>query len=165
MFEKVEKDTNLADDSKKMKFLDDLFDSKSEYLSTGSAVDRTYVRLIDSEDYSRQYSNESKMEDEKKENSKNSTSLYEINRIFGLKSWIGLILSFFFLCYVFSFKMIIIIPLLCLVFIIYSVMSYGNIFYYNYLKKIRVFVKSTIRKIKQKFEEESYNSDYKLMEI
>jgi hypothetical protein len=44
-------------------------------------------------------------------------------------------------------------------------MSYGNIFYYNYLKKIRVFVKSTIRKIKQKFEEESYNSDYKLMEI
>ena len=161
MLNKDSKDTTPSKEGNKMKFLDNLFDSKTDNSSNDTTFDRTYIKLSDSADYSKLH-----LKETKRENSVSFSSINEDNKIFGLRTWIGLVLSFFFLCYVFSFRLVVVLPLLFSVLIIYSVMSYGNKHFNLYLKKIRSYVRSKIRKIKGKYEDsEEYNSEYKLIEI
>jgi hypothetical protein len=149
-------DTSSSKEGNKMKFLDNLFDIQGESNSNDTTYDRTYIRLNDSADYSKLYSKQTEEE---------HISYKEENKNFGLRTWIGLFLSFFLLCYVFSFNLAIVLPLLFLVLFIYAVISRGNKYYNYYLKRIRYFVRSNIRRIKKNEDTEEYKSEYKLMEI
>jgi O-antigen/teichoic acid export membrane protein len=88
-----------------------------------------------------------------------------VNKIFGLKTFVGLFLSFFFLCYVFSFRLIYVVPLLFAAFLIYAVMSLGHKYFIHYIKIIRTEVRRRIRRTKEKNDENNHGGDYRLMEI
>jgi hypothetical protein len=146
-------------DSHKMKFLDNLFDSKTEYNmneSTMDSFDRTYIKLSDS------------INTECPAASGNNTDkrlMRKMSKIFGLKTWVGMFFSFFFLCYVFSFKIIIVVPLLFIALIIYAVMTLGHKYFNHYMKISKSYLKSKFRKMKVKNDQVETSGEYTLMEI
>jgi hypothetical protein len=64
-----------------------------------------------------------------------------IDEVFGFKVWMGTLLSFFFLSYVFSFNLLIIIPLIFLGLLIYSVITLGNKHLVDCVKMARKYIK------------------------
>lgn len=192
MFSKGEKDTRdttpkginkskIRDSQSKMQFLDNLFEGDS---TTDS---RSYIKLSDDAEYNRIFlEGKNNFNDGQLDNPNNGNyntpidddsqtspftdspqrsvfSRGDLNRIFGLKTWIGLFLSFILLCYVFDFKLIIVAPLLFIVFSISSVLSLGTKYFSRYIKRIRSYVRAQVRRIKGK--EQKYDNEYRLMEI
>ncbi len=150
----------------KMKFLDSLFDSPSEQPSTcqekekepePTHYERSYIKLEESklncqENFEKSYNKE-----------KDSPRLLrKMSKIFGLKIWMGTLLSFFLLCYVFSFRLIVVVPLLFLALIAYTVMCLGHKYYLHYVRVIRHYIRGKF--LKEKCDEDE-GPEYRLMEI
>ena len=149
-------------ETQKMKFLDNLFDTPSEKVTNCNSnenenitIERSYLKLED------EYK-EKPLKSVKEEKTDKNTKLFrKVGNIFTFKLWIGTVLSFFFLSYVFSLRMIIVIPLLFFGLIIYTIISLGHKYYSHYVKQIRHFVK--IRFLGKEKCEDGY--EYRLMEI
>jgi hypothetical protein len=166
-------------ESNKMKFLDNLFDTHSERVTNHkehkehrnsidhreqeedfNPIERSYIRLEDETNFS-SCKNTKNSKNTYLNNTNKNLLLNKMSSIFGLKIWMGTVLSFFLLCYVFSFRLIVVIPLLFLALIIYTVMSLGHSYYMHYVKQIRHFVRVKFLG-KEKCED---GFEYRLMEI
>ena len=150
---------------KKRKFLDSLFDSNldstCESFESNKSIDTFEICQGDSKNNS--YSMSSK---NSATNSSNKLPELTIDKIFGLKTWIGTLLSFFLLTYIFSFKLLIVIPLLFTGLIIYLVMTLGHKYLIDCMKKTRKYIKWRLNK--RNIKENSTSDEgreYKLIEI
>ena len=126
----------------KMKFLDDLFEDKNSRCPRNNSQSKTLLVKSKVESTGAEYSNQGK----------------KIGPILSAKIFIGLLMSFFFLSYVFKFNLMIIVPLTLISLFIYLVKSNGNRNYHHHVKSIRKGFKSIINKFKNR------NSDASIME-
>jgi hypothetical protein len=127
------KEDQIIYNNPKMKFLDDLFEDK---------VDKS----LDS----RTISIETKKVEVNVQEIENSILEHKRAAIFSLKIFIGLLLSFFFLSYVFSFRLIMVVPLTLISLFLYLVKMKGHRNYHQYVKSIRRRFHSIIKKIKRR---------------
>ena len=129
-------------DNKKMKFLDDLFEdnpSKTQYC----LLKRKTPIINPKTDQTETQDGDCSLDNKKR------------TPIFSVKIFIGLLFSFFFLTYVFSFDLMIVVPLSLISLFIYLARSKGNRNYNHYVKSIRKGLKSIVSKIKNKDTEAS----------
>jgi len=145
-----EKEDHLIYNNPKMKFLDNLFEDKiaKSQDSKSISVNTRKKELAPKET---EYSNlESKRAP-----------------IISLKIFIGLLFSFFFLSYVFSFRLMIVVPLTLISLFLYLINLKGNKNYHQHVKSIRRGLQNLIKKIKRrnnkKSEEEKHGIDYILL--
>lgn len=123
--------TNSSDP--KMKFLDDLFEDKNSKDPRNSSQSKKLL-VNSKQSTSTEYSTQDK----------------KIETIFSVKIFVGLLLSFFFLSYIFKFNLMIIVPLVMISLFIYFVKSYGNRNYRQHVNSIRKGLKSIINKFKNR---------------
>ena len=145
-----EKEDHLIYNNPKMKFLDDLFEDKiirshnAKSISLNTKKKEFVLKEIE-------YSN------------------LETKRapIISLKIFIGLLFSFFFLSYVFSFRLMIVVPLTLISLFLYLINLKGHKNYYQHVKSIRRGLHNLFKKIKRRnnetSEEEKQGIDYILL--
>jgi hypothetical protein len=97
-----------------------------------------------------------------------------IDQFFSFKAWMGTLLSFFLLSYMFSFNLLITIPLIFIGLLIYSVLSLGYKHLADILKIARKYIKIkyfsnrnfVVDKVREVIDlEKESDREYKLMEI
>ena len=145
----------IAVNDKKMKFLDDLFEdnldnSPYSLLNLKSVAINIPIQKIES------------LEGDNSENSNVGKPFISVN------IFIGILFSFFLLSYMFSFDLMIVIPLSIISLFIYQAKSKGSRNYSHYRDSIRKGLKNIIKKIKNNGTEENSSlekscMDYKLL--
>jgi hypothetical protein len=152
-------------DCKKRKFLDSLFDSSLDSTCVSFESNKS-IDTFESSQGDSKINSYSKGSKNSTTHSSNKLPELPIDKIFGLKTWIGTLLSFFLLTYIFSFKLLIVIPLLFTGLIIYLVMTLGHKYLINCMKKTRKYIKWRLNKSNSKENSTSDEGrDYKLIEI
>jgi hypothetical protein len=145
-----EKEDHLIYNNPKMKFLDDLFEDKiiRSHNAKSISLDTKKKEFVLKEE---EYSN------------------LETKRapIISLKIFIGLLFSFFFLSYVFSFRLMIVVPLTLISLFLYLINLKGHKNYHQHVKSIRRGLHNLFKKIKRRnnetSEEEKHGIDYILL--
>jgi len=153
--QRKDSDGYTAINDKKMKFLDDLFEDnleKSPYLvlSNNSVALNPPIKKINGIDR------------DKLERSEIGKPMLSVN------IFIGVLFSFFFLSYIYSFNLMVIIPLSIISLFIYQATFKGSRFYSHYRDSIRKGLKKLMRKCQNNGTEENSSLerssvDYKLL--
>ena len=118
----------------KMKFLDNLFDTKSELKAYDSTIDASYYYTKLSESVNQQNNNINNAEVEY--NVRGNVIIMKSPKL-----WLGVLLSFFMLCFIFRFKLIMIIPLLFITGILYVFFTMTKAQYTKHMDIIRKIIK------------------------
>jgi hypothetical protein len=92
----------------------------------------------------------------------NSSNVKSDTSATSVKVFIGSMLSFFILCYMFSFNLYYVIPLTLITLLTFAILIKSKKVYVDYIKRIRRCVRKKMNSFKSK---DSILTEYKLMEI